>query len=584
MLGVVKSDNSIRLSGESSPGTERAEPRGLYEGASTLTGPLVDGNRVGYHEVLSGSERLRLVCLIVLNIVFGLGFVVWLLLPGHLPTPADDVSTVALLSGYLALAMVVCVEAIRVLQTTGLWVFAAAAEDPVPMVPTPGARVAVLTTIVPSKEPVELVLHTLRAMKCLEHDGPLDVWILDEGNDPDVRKAAEEIGVKHFSRKGVARWNAESGPFRAKTKAGNHNAWRDGYESQYDVVAQMDPDHVPLPDFLTRTIGYFRDPDVAFVVAPQVYGNHDESWIAHGAATQSYVFHGVMQRGGNGMGAPLLIGTNHLYRPAAFEQVGGYQDSIIEDHLTAMAVYAATNPETENPWRGVYTPDIVAIGEGPTSFTDYFNQQKRWAYGIWEIVGRKSHRVLPHVSVTQRLAFSLLQLFYPTVAIAWILGNLATGLYLLGAATANIDVATWIPLWLAAMAVSLLTFFWLRRFNLVEHERHELGMVGMVLFLAAIPVYVSAALSFLTGRPLAYAVTAKGDLTSPDRLRTFQPHLIWITGGLILIFAGMLVGPVLLHPFAALWALVTIVVCAFPIVVYLVTRRKKEKRAATSAA
>ena len=56
-------------------------------------------------------------------------------------------------------------------------------------------------------------------------------------------------------------------------------------------------------------------------------------------------------------------------------------------------------------------------------------------------------------------------------------------------------------------------------------------------------MYVSAALSFVTGRPLAYAVTAKGDLASPDRLRTFEPHLIWITGGLLLIFVGMLVGP-----------------------------------------
>ncbi len=565
--------------GESDP----SGSAGLYADASSLTGPLVEGDRVGYREVMSSGERLRLGCLIVLNIVFGLGFVVWLLLPSHLPTPADDLSTVALLSGYLALAMVVIVEVIRVVQTSALWIFAAAAEDPVPMVPEPGSRVAVLTTIVPSKEPVELVLGTLRAMKRLEHDGPLDVWLLDEGNDPSVRRAVEAIGVKHFSRKGVARWNTESGAFRAKTKAGNHNAWRDGYESQYDIVAQMDPDHVPLPDFLTRTIGYFRDPDVAFVVAPQVYGNHDESWIAHGAATQSYVFHGVMQRGGNGMGAPLLIGTNHLYRAAAFAQIGGYQDSIIEDHLTAMAVYAATNPESGHRWRGVYTPDIVAIGEGPTSFTDYFNQQKRWAYGIWEIIGRKDHRVLSRVSWVQRLSFSMLQLFYPTVAIAWILGNLATGLYLLGAATANIDVTTWIPLWFAAISVSLLTFFWLRRFNLVEHERRELGMAGMVLFLAAIPVYVSAALSFVTGRPLAYAVTAKGDLTSPDRLRTFQPHLLWISGGLVLIFAGMLVGPVLIHPYAVFWALVTMVVAGFPIVVYLVSRRKRRKQATAPA-
>lgn len=549
----------------------------MYVGASTIAGALADSDRVHYRDVMSMRERFQLGGIIVLNIVFGLGFVVWLLWPTHLPTPGEGVPLVALISGYVAITMVVGVEVVRVLQTSALWIFATAMLDPVPMVPEPGVRVAVLTTIVPSKEPLELVLDTLRAMKRLEHDGPLDVWILDEGNDPTVRRAVEAIGVKHFSRKGVARWNTESGAFKAKTKAGNHNAWRDAHESEYDVVAQMDPDHLPFSDFLTRTVGYFRDPDVAFVVAPQVYGNLRENWIAHGAAVQGYVFHGVMQRGGNGLGAPLLIGTNHLYRPTAFAQIGGYQDSIIEDHLTAMAVYAATNPATGHAWRGVYTPDILAVGEGPTSFTDYFNQQKRWAYGVWEIVGKESHRVLPHVRLTQRLSFSLLQLFYPSVAIGWILANLATGLYLLGAASANHDVALWIPLWFASMSTSLLTLFWLRRFNLVEHERRELGLSGIGLTLAAIPVYVSAALSFVAGRPLAFAVTAKGALTSPDRPRTFQPHLIWIAGGLVLLVAGMIVGPVIEHPHIAFWALITIVVASVPIVVHLVSSRRRKR-------
>lgn len=66
----------------------------------------------------------------------------------------------------------------------------------------------------------------------------------------------------------------------------------------------MDPDHVPLPVFLERTLGYFRDPDVAFVVAPQVYGNMYDNWVAHGAGVQQFMFSGVVERGGNGMDAP----------------------------------------------------------------------------------------------------------------------------------------------------------------------------------------------------------------------------------------------------------------------------------------
>jgi cellulose synthase (UDP-forming) len=169
-------------------------------------------------------------------------------------------------------------------------------------------------------------------MKMAQYRGEVDVWILDEGNDPRVKVMASRLGVYHFSRKRIPQYNQPNGEFRAKTKAGNHNSWRSQYERFYDVVAQMDPDHVPLPSFLERTIGYFRDPDVAFVVAPQVYGNLYENWVVHGASVQQYLFSGVVERGGNGLGAPILIGTNHLYRPSAWYEIGGYQDSIIEDH------------------------------------------------------------------------------------------------------------------------------------------------------------------------------------------------------------------------------------------------------------
>jgi cellulose synthase/poly-beta-1,6-N-acetylglucosamine synthase-like glycosyltransferase len=327
---------------------------------------------------------------------------------------------------------------------------------------------------------------------------------------------------------------------------------------------------VPTSNFLTRTLGYFRDPDVAFVVAPQVYGNLHESNIAHGAAIQAYVFHGVIQRGANGLDAPLLIGTNHLYRPSALAQVGGYQDSIIEDHLTSMAVYASTNPATGRPWKGVYTPDIIAVGEGPTSFTDYFNQQKRWAYGIWEIAAKHSPRLLPKMRVRQRVSFSLLQLFYPSVAVSWLLSTVLTAAFLIGGTPTRLPVAQWLPLWAGSLAVTLGTFFWLRRFNLVKHERQEYGLVGLALLMACIPVYVAAACAYLTGRPLAYAVTAKGNLTSPDNLGTFRPHLPWVVAAVGAVGLGVVLGT----PISTiLWVGLTLAISITPIAIYMASRR-----------
>ena len=128
----------------------------------------------------------------------------------------------------------------------------------------------------------------------------MDVWLLDEGDDPDVKLRCEELGVRHFTRKGRPEWNSRAGPFRARTKHGNHNAWRSSTRPTTTWWRRWTPTTCPCPNFLERTLGYFGDPDTAFVVAPQVYGNLDESFVARGAAELAYLFHGIIQRGGNG--------------------------------------------------------------------------------------------------------------------------------------------------------------------------------------------------------------------------------------------------------------------------------------------
>jgi cellulose synthase (UDP-forming) len=513
--------------------------RRAYARCSHLTGDLdfSPEPQVTFRRVATVGQRVALTLLAGLNALTALVFTGWLLLPAHIPG-AGVVGFGGWRLGLarVAFCVIIGVEMIRFVQNFAVWLFASSMYDPVPKAPARGLRVAMLTTIVPAKEPVYLVERTLRAMRQVRYRGQVDIWILDEGNDPAVRAMAERLGVYHFSRKGVPRYNQVRGAYRARTKAGNHNAWRDNYERYYDVVAQMDPDHVPLPCFLERTIGYFRDPDVAFVVAPQVYGNMYENWVAHGASAQQYLFSGVVERGGNGLGAPLLIGTNHLYRPAAWHEIGGYQDSIIEDHLTSMRVQGTINPVTGHPWRGVYTPDVLAIGDGPESWTDYFNQQKRWAYGIWEILLKRKLRAGIRLGPRQRLLYGLVQFYYPSAGATVLLGTVATAVYLmLGITVIKINFAEWLALWSASMGSWLLLWLWLRRFNLAPHERRETGFTGMLLALFAGPVYLAAGFAAILRRPLTYAVTAKGDLRSADSLRTFRLHVIWaaLAGGLL---------------------------------------------------
>lgn len=556
---------------------ERRIPGALYGRTATeIAGPLrPTGDRVEYQRVYRRRDDWTLRGLGLVHVALAVVLGVYLVLPGNLPALRAQGTAVAVLT-LVGLAVMVTMQVIVALRTGVLMFFAARARDPIPMMRPPGLRVAVLTTIVPGKEPIELVMATLRAMRRIRHDGVLDVWLLDEGDDPQVRKRCERLGVRHFSRKGRPEWNQPEGPFKARTKHGNHNAWRSAHEDEYDVVAQMDPDHVPYPNFLERTLGYFADPDTAFVVAPQVYANLTESFVARGAAELAYLFHGVIQRGGNGHGAPLLIGTNHLYRPAAFRQIDGYQDSIIEDHLTSMVIFGAVNPATGNTWRGVYTPDVIAVGEGPATYSDFFSQQKRWAYGIWQIARGHSPTVLRRLRWTQRLSFAALQTHYPTTAISWLSGIFLTGLYLVGGiAVTRLPGLVWTALFLGNLAVGFAFIQFTRRFNLVAHERRSWGLTGVALELATAPIYLAAAAAQLAGRPLAYVVTAKGSAATGDTWRTFRPHLGWAA----LSLAFIATGAALHHTFPSLyfWALLTTVICLAPVAHLGLSRRVRRQ-------
>jgi cellulose synthase/poly-beta-1,6-N-acetylglucosamine synthase-like glycosyltransferase len=299
---------------------------------SGLRSPRKQGRR--FRRVLQRSDRFAVTVIIGLNLAVTAGVLIWA--TRHLGNAGAGT--------VISFALLVTVEVVRSTQNLSLWLFAWNASDPQPIEPPGGISVAMLTTFVPSREPIDMLERTLRAMRAVEHRGPLDVWVLDEGDDPAVRELASSLGVRHFSREGRPEYNQPEGAFRSRTKHGNHNAWRAEHERAYDVVAHLDPEHVPRPGFLRRTLGYFADADVAFVVAPHVYANRNDGFVARAAAAHFYPFLGIIQRGGNGLGSPMLIGAAHLYRVTTWQQIGGYQDSITEDHLTGLCAQAHMNP------------------------------------------------------------------------------------------------------------------------------------------------------------------------------------------------------------------------------------------------
>ncbi|WP_082119387.1 glycosyltransferase family 2 protein [Saccharothrix sp. ST-888] len=562
-----------------------------YEHFSRLAGPLTDPAaetpyRVRYRSLLHEEpHRIRAALLLIAAPVVEATLLIWLLLPGHWPVRPGETHLWLLVADKVMIGIVAVIEVFRLLNVISNAHATLVARDPIPVTPQTGTRVAFITTCVPGKEPPEMVRATLTAALAVRHDGPYDVWLLDEGDTPEMRQLCAELGVHHFTRHGVGRWNQPRGSYRERTKHGNYNSWLQAHGEDYDYWVSVDTDHVPLPEFCERMLGYFRDPDVAFVVGPQVYGNYGSSpsAVTRFSESQQFLFHALIQRAGNRYGAPMFVGTNNAVRIKALQSIGGLYDSITEDMATGLEFHRRRNPATGATWRSVYTPDVLAVGEGPSSWTDFFSQQLRWSRGTYETILTQYWRAAWRLSPGRLLNYTLMVCFYPMAALTWLLGGISSVLYLgFGASGVHVSSQIWMMLYSDAAALQVLLYTWNRKHNVSPHEpAGSSGVAGMVMSALCGPIYAASLLQALVRRRSRFVVTPKGDSASPDRPATFRIHLFWV-----LLFGGSIAASFVTgHDHVAMrtWACIALLFSLLPMLIraYDVLRRRSGARSSS---
>ncbi|NEB80910.1 glycosyltransferase [Streptomyces sp. SID14478] len=550
-----------------------------YDTYSRIAGPLTEPPRDGAYKVQYISllsrepHRIRAVLLMTLAPVLTGVLLVYLVWPTHWVEREGGERWLVSLD----VAMLVAIGLIELFMLINVLSIAHAtmvARDPVPVRPQAGTRVAFLTTYVPGKEPLSMVRATLEGAVRLTHDGPLDVWLLDEGDDRAAKTLCAELGVRHFTRHGVPEWNQKKGPHKTRTKHGNYNAWLAMHGSDYDFFASVDTDHVPVPEFLERMLGYFRDPDVAFVVGPQVYGNYD-SPVTKAAESQQFLFHALIQRAGNRYRAPMFVGTNNVVRISTLQQIGGLVDSVTEDMATGFEIHRHKNPSTGHNWRSVYTPDVLAVGEGPASWTDFFTQQMRWSRGTYETLFKQYWKAPFSMPPGRLFSYTMMLVYYPMTAVNWLLGVLSCVLFLwFGASGTEVSASVWLMLYSDAAALQIGLYLWNRRHNVSPHEPEGSGgLAGMAMSAISAPIYLKSLGAALLRRPSRFVVTPKGGDASPDRLLTFRIHLCWAAVLATSLAASVVLGHT--HVAMRTWAVLALCIAVAPVGVWLFTQRRE---------
>jgi cellulose synthase (UDP-forming) len=413
------------------------------------------------------------------------------------------------------------------------------------MAPRHGLKVAVVTTIVPEAESLEMLTETVRALVALDY--PHDTWVLDEGDDAEVKALCQRAGAQHFSRQHFPHYRKDSGIFKVRSKHGNYNAWL--YEvgfNRYEIIAAFDPDHVPASCFLAHVLGYFKDPSVGYVQAAQAYYNQGASFIARGAAEETYVYSSCTQMAAYNLGQPAVIGCHNTHRIRALQEVGGFAVHDADDLLIGLLYQA-------HGWRGVYVPRILARGMTPVDWDGYLAQQLRWARSIIDVHYRLPCLVGKDLPLTRQVLSALDGLFYIQNSITTFLGLLLLSYMLLTGDVPRVVSYDMLPQ-LALLCATLQTcVFYRQQFSLEPQKEWGLHWRAGLLRYAKWPIFLWALWDVIVGHQVPYALTHKVRVEARS-YKLLIPHtlvivLVSAAGG-----AGLLLGhnvPALLYCVAA---------------------------------
>jgi cellulose synthase (UDP-forming) len=352
--------------------------------------------------------------------------------------------------------------------------------------PPPGLAVAIFTTAMPG-DPLDMIDRTLGA--CAQVRYPHATYLLDDTRDPRYASAAQRHGATHLELLDLP-----------GAKAGKINAALARTRETFVLV--LDPDHVPFPEFFDRTLGHFADPHVGFVQVSQAYYNQAASFVARGAAEQTYAFYGPTLSGMYGAGTSIAVGANCVFRRAALESIGGHGVGLAEDLITSILLHACG-------WKSVYLPEVLSRGLVPEDVGSFQRQQLKWARGVYEMLFSYYPRCFRRLTWHQRIAYLSIGTYY--------LSGVATAVSLIlpftylwtGLRPANMFMLDFVQNAAPVGLLGVFVFFLAQRWYCDPASERGVPWRSTVLKLGCWPSYVRSLVFALAGVAVRWVPTAK---------------------------------------------------------------------------
>ncbi len=358
-------------------------------------------------------------------------------------------------------------------------------------------------------EPVSILQNTIAGATSQKYpESKYTVYVCDDGSRDEVRELAEAYG---------AVWSVRDEHTHAK--AGNINyCLKHNARGEFFVI--LDADMIAKSTFLERTLGYFSDPLMALVQAPQVFYNPDPfqnnlQLFQAIPNEQDFFMREVLTRRAL-FNAVLNVGSNAVFRRSSVEAIGRIPvGTITEDMATSMILQS-------KGYHSTFVNETLAMGLSPDTFSDYIVQRDRWARGNIQVMKKWNPLTMPGLSLMQRLIYfdGVLYWFFGLQKLIYFIGPILFLFFSIP--VVYVDVFTMLMFFIPFYYISTLVF------TLLSHKSRT--YIWAHIYESALAPYlaVSALSELLFSNKVKFSVTPKGaqQKKSHFALRIAIPHII----------------------------------------------------------
>ncbi len=237
--------------------------------------------------------------------------------------------------------------------------------------------------------------EAFNALKNLNY--PVDIYILDDSTDPNIRKEIDRQGVPVIRRANRKGW-----------KAGALNNAISKINADYYVI--VDSDELLPKDFVEKTLPYFKD-NVAFVQANHICYNKNQNLWTKLLGIGVDLHWSIYQPYRNTYGMVQILGHGVMIKGDLLRKIG-FPEIVAED-------LALTMEFSKRGYKGIFAQDVICGETFPPSFEAFRKRHKKWAQGTIEILFKKvpSFLLSPKVTWYEKLDTLLPLLSLPLVLI-----------------------------------------------------------------------------------------------------------------------------------------------------------------------